>query len=175
MSEYNNRDDVGESVDIDEEEDTLKDRYLTFRLGEEDYGIEIQYVTEIVGILKISVVPDMPEFIRGVINLRGKVIPVMGVRERFHMPHRDYDERTCVIVVRMGETSVGLLVDTVKEVIDIPAANVSEPPRVARAESARYFRGIGRVGEEVKILIDVDKLLHEEEQSLISSVAGSHS
>jgi purine-binding chemotaxis protein CheW len=172
MADFGNREEDVDLID-DDEEDTQKDRYLTFRLGDEDYGIEIQYVTEIVGILKISVIPDMPEFIRGVINLRGKVIPVMGVRERFHMPHRDYDERTCVIVVRMGETSVGLLVDTVKEVINIPAANVSEPPRVARAESARYFKGIGRVGEDVKLLIDVDKLLHEEDHQLLSSVASA--
>lgn len=153
------------SVDdlLEENEDTLSDRYLTFHLGNEDYGIEIRYVTEIVGMQKITEVPDMPEFVRGVINLRGQVIPVIDVRLRFRMPPRDYDERTCVIVVNVSGGAFGLIVDTVQEVREIPPDSVSPPPSLARSEKSRYILGMGKVGEEVKILLDVGKLLREEE------------
>ena len=97
------------AIDEIEEEDTQKDKYLTFHLAGEDYGIEIRYVIEIIGIQKITEVPDMPAFIRGVINLRGKVIPVMDVRARFNIEDRAYDDRTCIIVVNLDETEVGHL------------------------------------------------------------------
>jgi purine-binding chemotaxis protein CheW len=155
----------------DEDEDTQKDKYLTFRIGEEDYGIEISYVTEIVGMQHISEVPEMPDFVKGVMNLRGQIIPVMDVRLRFDMEARPYDDRTCVVVVRMGETSVGLVVDTVKEVLNIPEQAVTEPPRVASAKSARYIKGIGRLENEVKILIDVNTLLHDEEREALGTLA----
>jgi len=159
--------DALEIDDDEDDEDTMKDKYLTFCLGVEDYGIEIQYVTEIVGIQKITEVPDMPSFIKGVINLRGQVIPVMDVRLRFHMQPRDYDERTCVIVVNIRSVAVGLLVDTVNEVRDIPENCVSPPPRVGADTSSRYIRGMGKVGDEVKILLDCDKLLFEEELDVL--------
>lgn len=148
---------------LDENEDTLSNRYLTFHLGSEDYGVEIRYVTEIVGVQKITEVPDMPEFMRGVINLRGQVIPVIDVRLRFKMPPRDYDERTCVIVVNVDGGIFGLIVDTVQEVREILPENVSPPPRLARSEKSRYILGMGKVGEDVKILLDVGRLLREEE------------
>ena len=147
----------------DEDEDTQKDRYLTFRLGKEDYGIEIAHVIEIVGIQKITEVPDMPSFVKGVINLRGQVIPVIDVRLRFGMEPRAFDDRTCVVVVKVHETSIGLIVDTVSEVREIPAENVSPPPKAATTASGRYILGLGKVGEEVKILLDVQKLLFEDE------------
>jgi purine-binding chemotaxis protein CheW len=144
-------------------EDTLKDRYLTFRLGKEDYGIEIRHVTEIVGIQRITEVPDMPDFMRGMINLRGQVIPVIDVRLRFHMQSRDYDERTCVIVVNLNGMAVGLIVDTVQEVREISESDVSAPPSMANDESSRYILGMGRVEEDVKILLDVTRLVNEME------------
>ncbi len=159
-------------IDLDDEdEDTQKDKYLTFRIGEEDYGIEISYVTEIVGMQHISEVPEMPGFVKGVMNLRGQIIPVMDVRLRFGMEERPYDDRTCVVVVRMGDTSVGLVVDTVKEVLNIPEKAVTEPPRVASAKSARYIKGIGRLENDVKILIDVNTLLHDEEREALGTLA----
>ncbi len=147
----------------DEDEDTLSSRYLTFHLGDEDYGIEIRYVTEIVGVQKITEVPDMPEFVMGVINLRGQVIPIIDVRLRFNMPLRAYDDRTCVIVVNINDSVVGLIVDTVQEVREIRPENVSTVPKLGRSEKARYILGMGKVGDEVKILLDVGKLLREEE------------
>ncbi len=156
--------------DDDENEDTQKDKYLTFHIAEEDYGIEISCVTEIVGMQHISEIPEMPAFIKGVINLRGVVIPVMDVRLRFGMAPRAYDERTCVVVVRMGETAVGLIVDTVKEVLGIPESSITEPPRVASAKGARYVKGIGRMDGSVKILLDIDALLHEEEKEILTAI-----
>ncbi len=162
---------VSASLVNPDQEDTQKDRYLTFRLADEDYGIGIEHVIEIVGLQKISAVPDMPDFVRGVINLRGKVIPVIDVRTRFRMASKDYDERTCVIVVRVDQNEIGLVVDTVSEVTDIAEANVSDPPRVGHGEQVRYIKGIGKVGTDVKILLDVNLLLAEEELAAIGSRA----
>lgn len=153
----------------DEDEDTQKDKYLTFHLAGEDYGIEIAYVTEIIGIQKITEVPDMPVFLKGVINLRGKVIPVMDVRLRFNMEEREYDERTCIVVVDIDSTAVGLVVDEVREVADIPESQVEPPPKTRRGESSRYLKGLGKIGEEVKILLNADKLLYEEELEKIGT------
>ncbi|MDD2237161.1 MAG: chemotaxis protein CheW [Kiritimatiellae bacterium] len=147
----------------EEDDDAMKDRYLTFRVGDEVYGIEIAYVTEIVGMQKITEVPDMPNFVRGVINLRGQVIPVIDVRARFHMEDRTYDDRTCVVVIQLNETSIGLVVDTVNEVMDIPAGQVSPPPKLGQGEGNRYIKGMGKVGDEVKILLDAGKLLFDNE------------
>ena len=153
----------------DDDEDAQKDKYLTFHLAGEDYGIEISFVTEIIGIQKITEVPDMPEFIRGVINLRGRVIPVMDVRTKFKLAARDYDERTCIIVVDINESSIGLVVDEVSEVVDIPAASVEPAPQTGNGKTSRYLKGMGKIEDEVKILLNVEKLLHEDELEQISS------
>ncbi len=142
-----------------ENEDSQKDKYLTFHIEGEDYALDIRYVTEIVGVQKITTVPEMSADIKGVINLRGKIIPLMDVRLRFHLPGRDYDDRTCVIVVRVGEASVGLVVDTVSDVLDIPAARIEPVSNIHRKKENDYIRGIGRSGEEMKIVLDLEKLL----------------
>jgi purine-binding chemotaxis protein CheW len=154
-----------------ENEDTLKGKYLTFHLGKEDYGIEIRYVTEIIGIQKITDVPDMPDFVKGVINLRGKVVPVMDVRSRFSMSTRGYDDRTCIIVVNIDDKSVGLVVDKVNEVADIPDQQIEPPPRTNR-DTSRYIQGMGKIGNKVKILLDVQKLLYSDELAMISGGTG---
>lgn len=158
-----------DDFDDGEDEDSMKDRYLSFRLAEEEYGIDIQFVTEIVGIQRISAVPEMPTYIKGVINLRGQVIPIMDVRARFHMPEQAYNERTCVIVVNMNENFVGLVVDAVREVASLPQDSICEAPRVARSQSAQYIKGIGKVGEDVKIILDVYKLVSDSAISNIKS------
>ena len=156
---------LNESIEqaVYENEDTLKNMYLTFRLGNEDYGVEIRYVTEIVGMQKITEVPDMPVFVKGVVNLRGQVIPVLDMRLRFNMQSRDYDERTCIIVVNISGSQVGLVVDTVNEVRNIDDDQISPPPKTAGADSARYIQGMGKVGESVIILLEGTRLLHENE------------
>ena len=153
-----------------EQEDTQKNKYLTFTLGNEIYGIGISHVIEIIGIQKITEVPDMPDYVRGVINLRGQVIPILDVRTRFLMPFRDYDERTCVVVVQVSERFIGLVVDTVNEVADIPEEMVSLPPRIASTTASRYIEGMGKVGDEVKILLNVNRLLFDEEMEELEAV-----
>lgn len=147
----------------EDDEDTQKDKFLTFTVGKEEYGIEISFVTEIIGIQKITDVPDMPGYIKGVINLRGKVIPVMDVRLRFRMPEREYDDRTCTVVVNVNGASVGLVVDTVREVADILENQIELPPEVAESSTQGYIKGLGKVGDEVKILLDVEKLVRKED------------
>jgi len=131
------------------------EKYLTFRVGEEDYGISIHYVSEIVGLQKITPVPDVPPYVKGVINLRGKIIPVLDMRLRLGMPERSYDERTCIIVVNVEGDLLGLIVDRVNEVTDIPQEQIEPPP----SEEGGFVMGLGKVGEGVKILLDVHKIL----------------
>ena len=150
-----------------EEEDTQQGKYLTFILGNEVYGLEILYVTEIIGIQKITPVPDMPEYVKGVINLRGKVIPVMDVRLRFKMKVRDYDERTCIIVINVRDTTVGLIVDTVKEVSEIQQDQIETTNRFRKGYGNHFMKGMGKIGDEVKILLDAEALLFEEAEHLI--------
>ncbi len=153
---------------VDENEDTQAGKYLTFILGAESYGLEMRAVTEIIGMQKITPVPDMPPFVRGVINLRGQVIPVMDVRARFRMPARDYDDRTCIIVIQVVTITVGLIVDTVSEVLDIPDGQIETPPRLGGEGTSRFIKGLGKVGEDVKIILDADRLLHEQEIEALS-------
>lgn len=160
-----------ESALLEEDDDTLEGKYLTFPLGNEEYGLEIRHVTEIVGIQRITEVPDMPPFIRGVINLRGKVIPVMDVRERFNLEPKPFDDHTCIIVVNVNGTAVGLLVDTVSEVMSIPSRQIDPPPSVKKGESSRYLQGLGKVGDNVMILLDIQKLLFDEEIEQIRTLA----
>ena len=158
--------------DLFDDEDTQKDKYLTFRIASEDYGIAIANVTEIIGIQSITEIPEMADYIKGVINLRGKVIPVMDVRLRFKLPPREYDERTCIVVVEIDGTSVGLVVDTVNEVADIPEDQVEPAPKSKR-KGGIYIQGIGKIGQEVKILLDINRILYEDELETISEVAQS--
>ena len=154
---------------LDQEEDTMKDRFLTFALSNEAYGIEIRYVTEIIGIQPITEVPELPEYIRGIINLRGKIIPVMDVRLRFRKPFREYNDRTCVIVIDINDISIGLIVDSVAEVISIPDTEIVAPPDMNKGGS-KYIKGIGKVGSEVKLLLDCEKLLGEDEAEILNNI-----
>jgi len=146
-----------------EEEDSLENKYLTFALNNEEYGIEIRYVTEIIGMQNISQVPDVNEFVKGVINLRGKVIPVIDIRLRFHLEERAYDNRTCIVVINIDEQVVGVIVDRVLEVLTIPRSEVESPPQIMAGRSSHFIQGMGKVGERVKMLLDANKLILIEE------------
>ena len=159
----------------EENEDTQKDKFLTFRIAKEDYGIEIRHVTEIIGIQRITEIPSMPVFIKGVINLRGKVIPVMDIRSRFGLEEREYDDRTCIIVVNINNTSVGLVVDTVNEVADIPENDIEPAPNIKKDRNSDFIHGLGKVGNDVKILLNVNELLFDEELESLESEAQSQS
>ena len=146
----------------DQEEDTQKGKFLTFSLGNEFFGLEICYVTEIIGIQPITEVPDLPAYVRGIINLRGKIIPVMDVRLRFKKPFREYNDRTCVIVVDIRDISVGLIVDSVSEVLSIRDEDIV-PPQELKSAQNKYIKGIGKVGSDIKLLLDCDRLLNDED------------
>ena len=146
------------------ESDAMEGKYLTFMLASEGYGLEIRHVTEIIGIQSVTNVPDMPEHVKGVVNLRGKVIPVIDVRLRFHLSEREYDERTCIVVVDVDDRSVGLVVDKVSEVIDIPLSDI-EPPPMSGSNSSRYIQGMGKIGEQVTILLNIDRFIRDEDLS----------
>lgn len=145
-----------------ETEDTQKDKFLTFALDAECYGIEIKFVTEIVGIQAITELPELPDYLKGIINLRGKIIPVMDVRLRFKKAAVAYNERTCIIVVDIHGVPVGLIVDSVAEVLDIAESNIVPPPQLQKS-AHQYIRAIGKVDNDVKLLLDCSSLLHESE------------
>ena len=144
------------------DQDTMHGMFLTFDLAGEGYGLEIRYVTEIIGIQKVTNIPDMPEHVIGVLNLRGKVIPIIDVRLRFNLPLREYDERTCIIVVNINENPVGLVVDQVSEVVDITEKDIEPPPATGK-DSGHYIQGLGKIGEKVKILLNVEALVDDED------------
>ena len=154
----------------DDEGNTQANKYLLFDIGDEVYGIGIVNVTEIIEMQKITEVPDMPGYIKGVINLRGRVIPVMDLRLRFGMEEKIYGDRTCIIIVNIDKSSLGFIVDTVAEVYDIPEKDIEPPPDFkTEAEMNQYISGLGKVGGEVKILIDVKKILLEKDIEIIKS------
>ena len=153
----------------EEQEDTLKGRFLTFLISKEVYGIEIRFVTEIVSMQAITEMPEMPHYIKGIINLRGIIIPVMDVRLRFGKEPRDYDDRTCVIVIDFNGVSIGLIVDSVSEVLTIPEQDIAQLPGIHMGQSNRFVKSIGKVNANVILLIDCQKLLTGEDLEIISA------
>jgi len=157
------------AIDTDQGQNTLNCKYLTFAIENEEYGIEIRDVTEIIGIQTITGLPDTPQYIKGVINLRGKVVPVIDVRLRFNFEERGYDDRTCIIVVNINNSSIGLIVDTVSEVIDIPSEDVDPPQLINKDSENRYIAGFGKFENKVKILLNTKKLLFDEDLPSLQS------
>jgi purine-binding chemotaxis protein CheW len=149
---------------LDQQEDTQHGRYLTFYLGDEIYGIEIGYVTEIIGVQPITKVPEVKDYIKGIINLRGKIIPVIDIRLKFRKEPIEYDDRTCIIVVDTENMTMGLIVDKVSEVISIDDENVVPPPSHKTGIKNRYLQGIGKVGSEVILLLGCKMLFDESEE-----------
>jgi purine-binding chemotaxis protein CheW len=165
------KDDIDDVFLIDDdEENTQADKYLLFNIGDEVYGIAIAHVTEIIEMQKVTEVPDMPIFVKGVINLRGRVNPVIDLRLRFGMPERAHDDRTCIIIVNIDSTSLGIIVDTVAEVHDILETDIDPPPNFRNEEGKnQYILGLGKIGERVTILIDARKILRREELDSIAT------
>lgn len=156
---------------MEPEEDSQKGKFLTFVLDKEEYGLEIRYVTEIIGLQAITLVPELPDYVKGIINLRGKIIPVIDVRMRFKKDMREYDDRTCIVVVEIKNISVGLIVDTVAEVLTIQDQDMVPPPQIKNGFQHKYIMGIGKVGSNVKLLLDCDKLLNDDEVEGLCTVA----
>jgi purine-binding chemotaxis protein CheW len=151
-------------------EDTLHGKYLTFMLDQESYGMEISYITDIIQMQPIATLPEVKRYIKGIINLRGEIIPVMDVRLRFGKPEIGYTERTCIIVARTESLCVGLIVDSVSEVIQIADESISLPPRI-NATSNHFIKSIGKVGQEIKLLLDFEKLVADDEPETVRAEA----
>ena len=138
-------------------------KYLTFALANEEYGLEILKVREIIGYMEVTAVPQTPHYVRGVINLRGQVIPVVDLRAKFGMETTDVTEETCIIVVEIArgdETfSTGIVVDHVQEVLDIEGQSIEETPEFGAAVNTDFVLGMGKIGDSVKILLDIDKVM----------------
>jgi len=148
-------------------------KYLTFGLGGEEYGLEILKVKEIIGIMDITMVPQTPEFVKGVINLRGKVIPVVDLRLKFTMPTSKYTRETCIIVVDVENILMGIIVDTVSEVMDIQGKDIEPAPSFGSNINTDFIMGIGKLKEKVVILLDIEGVLSNGEMNLVSEIAAS--
>ena len=138
-------------------------KYLTFALAHEEYGLEILKVREIIGYIQVTALPQTPHYVKGVINLRGQVIPVVDLRSKFGMDTADVTDETCIIVVEIAHNgrkfSTGIVVDRVQEVLDIPGGNIEEAPQFGASVNTDFILGMGKVGESVKILLDIDRVL----------------
>ncbi|MBI5756145.1 MAG: purine-binding chemotaxis protein CheW [Nitrospirae bacterium] len=142
---------------------SLEGKYLTFVLNNEEYGLEILKVREIIGLMDITPVPQTPSCVKGIINLRGKVIPVIDQRLKFGIPETEYTKETCIIVVNIENRLMGIIVDTVSEVLDIMAKDIEPPPSLGSGVKTDFMLGMGKIKGKVKILLDIDKVLSLEQ------------
>ncbi len=155
-------------IEDDEDVDNQISKYLMFKLGNEEYGIDITRITAIEELPQITAIPDMPNFVKGVINLRGKVIPAVDLRLRFGIEERDYNDRTCIIIVSVNESSIGLIVDIVSEVHEIGENDIGPPPSFKNASGKeQYIAGLAKKGNEVKIILDVQKIISNEDKAIL--------
>ncbi len=153
----------------------LAGKYLTFELVGEVYGLEILKVQEIIGMMAVTQVPRTPKFVRGVINLRGKVIPVIDLRIKFGLDSQEDTEKTCIIVVQVSqegvEVTMGILVDEVSEVLDVASEQIEPPPSFGVGVDTEFILGMGKVAQKVVMLLDVDKVLSGGEIATVRKVS----
>ncbi|TYQ16669.1 UNVERIFIED_CONTAM: purine-binding chemotaxis protein CheW [Acetivibrio alkalicellulosi] len=142
-------------------------KFLSFLLEDEEYGISIHKVKEIIGIMDITAIPKTPEFIRGVINLRGKIIPVLDLRLKFGLNEMEYNQRTCIIVVEVyfsgSSRLMGIIVDTVSEVVNIQKGEIEPPPQYDSRVEEGFLTGIGKIKDKVVLLLEIEKVLGSED------------
>jgi purine-binding chemotaxis protein CheW len=155
----------------------LAGKYLTFKLADEEYGLEILKVQEIIQMQAVTRIPRTPDYVRGVINLRGKVIPVIDLRKKFSLDTIKDTEKTCIIVVQIANKNshvvMGIIIDAVKEVLNIKSENIEETPSFGTSVNTDFILGIGKVGSTVKMLLDIDKVLSINEIDTITQMAHS--
>lgn len=156
---------MAEEIKEELEEDSQKGKFMTFRTGKEFFGINISYVNEIIMMQPITAIPETEDYIKGLINLRGKIIPVIDVRTRFKMEPLEYTDRTCIIVINVKNTVIGLIVEQIAEVDTISDDDIVPPPSLGHREHEhnKYVYGLARTGETVKLLIDPEKLIRDED------------
>lgn len=153
-------------------EDSQKGKFMTFQTGKEYFGISIGYVNEIIAMQPITAIPEVDDYIKGLINLRGKIIPVIDVRVRFKMEPKEYTDRTCIIVIDVKSTVVGLIVEKIAEVDTIMDDDIVPPPKLGHRESeqSKYVYGLARTDNTVKLLLDPEKLIKEEDLEVLEEV-----
>ena len=158
---------------VAEKKDTsaIDGKFLTFILGNEVYGIEILKAREIIGLMDITTVPQTPEYMKGVINLRGKVIPVIDLRLKFGMPEEEHTQETCVIVVEVNNTSLGIIVDSVSEVSDINGREIEDAPSFGQGIDTSFIMALGKVKDKIIILLDIEAVLSSEELEMVGELA----
>lgn len=146
-------------------QNTQRGKYMTFKSGLEYFGLEIQYVQQIIQFQSITKIPETEDYIKGLINLRGKIVPVVDVRLRFKQGECEYNDKTCILVINVKNSTVGLIVEQIAEVVEIKEENILPPPTIGRNDKGhnKYVYGIGKVGTSVKLLLDPEKLLYDEE------------
>lgn len=156
----------------EQEKETRKDMFMTFQAGKEYFGINISFVKQIIAMQPITVVPEVEDYIKGLINLRGKIIPVLDVRVRFKMPPKEYTDRTCIIVIDVKSTVVGLIVEKIAEVDTILASDIVPPPTLGgrSSEQNKYVYGLAKTGETVKLLLDPEKLIKQEVLEVLEEI-----
>ena len=169
---------MSEATAIDQAVKAMSDRegkYLTFRLADEEYGIGILKIKEIIGVMPITTVPQTPEFVKGVINLRGKVIPVITLRKKFGMEEAEYTDKTCIVVVEIvinaGKVQIGIVVDTVSEVLNIKGEDIEDTPTFGTKLDTEYILGMAKMEGGVKILLDIDQVLSTKELEILKNAA----
>src|SRR6478672_236177 len=151
---------------------TEPSQHLTFRLGAEEYGIEILKIQEIRGYAGVTPIPNTPAYIRGVMNLRGTVIPVVDLRTRFAMPNQEYNKFTVIVVVTVREKVIGLVVDAVSDVLDVLPSQIRERPDLGARTDLRFIGGMATIGERLVVLLDIDRLLSDDDlQSVVAANA----
>ena len=160
----------GELITQADIEDTQKGKYLTFQIEHEFFGIEIRFVTEIIGVQPITFVPEVPSYVKGIINLRGKILPVIDMRLRFKKEPIDYTDRTCIIVIDFRDITIGLIVDAVSEVINIAEEDIVPPPSYRAGFQNPYIMGIGKVGNDVKLLLDCEKIINDKDFNMLEEL-----
>ncbi len=145
--------------------------FLTFLLAKEEYGIEILKVREIIGLMDITTVPQTPDYGKGVINLRGKVISVIDLRLKFSMSEAEYTRETCIIVVEVGNALVGIVVDSVSEVLDIKSSEIEKTPKFGQAIDTEFILGLGKTKGKIVILLDIENVLSLEELEMVEQIS----
>jgi purine-binding chemotaxis protein CheW len=158
---------------LTERHQNIGGKFLTFFLGEEEYGIEILRVNEIIGMMTITPIPRTSHYVRGVINLRGKVIPVIDLRLKLDMPPHEQTSETCIIVVQVRGAQMGIVVDKVSEVLDIATDQVEDVPSMGSDVRVDYLLGIGRTEDRVRLLLNIDRVMSDQEVDQLSSAAGA--
>ena len=155
-------------MDVNEKQ---RNKYVTFKSGNEYFGLKIEYVNEIIVYQEITEIPESDDYIKGLINLRGKIIPVIDVRVRFKQEPLEYTDRTCIIIVNVNDIVVGLIVEKIAEVVEIKEEDILPPPSIViggdEKVQNKYVYAIGKVGDTVKLLVDPDRILKDEDISIM--------